>query len=160
MSMSLIQTINNWKRSALLLGLLPFIFLGTIFIVFGDDLSLLFSNENSTFHFLKLPNQLSAFKSNIELSRAVRALGRLSILLLNIIFVFWLCLQSAITYLKLSQQIAYKAELAIELFLIMMVYLFIISPANLLLYILGCLILSLHFALIIFYWIYQVRTQK
>lgn len=160
MKMSLIQTTNNWKRSFLLLGIIPVIFIGTIYIVYGYVFNPLFTEENSAINFLKLSNQFSLFESDIALPLIAKALGKLSVILLNVIFVLWLCFHISISYLKLSQQIAYKAELFIELLLITLLYLFIISPVSLLLYVLGCIVLILDLILIIFYWIYQLRTKR
>jgi hypothetical protein len=50
--------------------------------------------------------------------------------------------------------------LIIELLLITLLYLFIISPVNLILYVLGCIVLIMDLMLIIFYWIYQLRTKR
>ena len=160
MIMSLIQTTNNWKRSFLFLGIIPVIFIGTIYIVYGYVFNPFFTDEKSIINFLKLSNQFSLFESDISLPLITKTLGKLSVILLNIIFVLWLCFHITISYLKLSQQIAYKTELILELFLITLLYLFIISPINIILYVLGCIFLIADLALIIFYWIYQLRTKR
>ena len=160
--MSLILTTNNWKRSFLFLSMIPIVFIGIIYIIYGNVLNSILVDKNSIVYFCKLSNQYSLFKSNIELPLIVRFLGRLSIILLNTTFVLWLCFHIVISYLKLSQQLAYKTELLIELFLISLIYFFIISPSSIVLYILGCIVLLMDLVLILFYWIYeyQIRSNR
>ena len=159
MIMDLIQIVNNWKRSFLLLGIVPILFVGAIYIVYGDVFNPLFVGQGSIIDFFKLPNQLSLFESDIALPRVSNFLGKLSVISLNVIFLLWLCLHTIISYLKLSTQVAYKVELVIELLLISLLYFFSISPINVVFYVLGCILLVVNLALIILYWIYQLRTK-
>lgn len=158
--MSLIQITNNWKRSFLILSLIPIIFIGTIYVVYGYIFNPFFDVKNSFIDFIKLSNQLSLFNSNIALPTIVQLLGKLSVFFLIAIFCFWTIAHSVTIYLELSQQIANKVELILELFFIGIVYFFIISPVDILLYIIGCLVLILDLVLIIFYWIYELRAKR
>jgi hypothetical protein len=160
MKMSLIQTIINWKRSFLLLGIIPVIFIGVIYIVYGYVFNPFFTQGNTAINFLKLSNQFSLLNSAISIPQIVKIIGKLSTVFLYVIFVLWLCFHIIISYLKLSRQMAFKPELIVELILISLVYLIIISPLNILVYLLGCLVLLLNLALIIFYWIYQLRAKQ
>lgn len=157
--MSFIQSAKKWKLSFLILAMIPIIFIGVIYIVHGVAFNPFFY-EHSILDFLKLSNQFLLFESEINLPFVVKVIGESSLYLLNILFVLWLSLNFVVTYLKLSKQQACKAELVLEILLLSLIYYFIISPSNIVLFILGWVIIMVNIILITFYWIYQVKTKK
>lgn len=158
--MNLINITNNWKRTFFILSLVPIMLLGTIYIVYGEVFDPSFIDNNSITKFLKLGHQHSLFSSDIELPNIVKSIGVLLILTIRLLFLFWIVLFSIGSYSKLYEQMNSKLDSLLELIMICLIYFLFISPESILVYILGCLILILDLVLIIFYWIYQIRTKR
>jgi len=156
-NVKLIQEINNWKKTLLILSLLPIILLGIIFITYAGSFDVFFANTKTLTGFFRLSNQLLLFNSITSLPLIITSIARISILWLYITAFIWMSIFSVTTYLKLSYQLDFKIKLTIELLLISYIYLFIVSPTNIFLFILGCLILLANLVLIIFYWIYEFK---
>ena len=146
----------------LLLGvsLLAIIWIGVIYIIYGIELDPFFAKNVSFIEFFKLPNQFKFFSSCVLLPIVVNKLGYVSVIMLFITFTIWIFLFSIVSYLRLSQQIANKTELTLELILISLIYFFIVSPENIFLYIIGCIIIALNFVLVAIYQIYELRIKR
>ena len=155
--MNLLETASKWKRAFLILSMIPIILIGIVYIVYGSTFNSLIVENTTLLDFFKLSNQKTLFSSELSLPIIVMSLGNLSIITLYIIFLLWLCLHIIITYLKLSQHIGCKIDLIVELFIIALLYFFIISPQNIISYLLGCIILIIDLALIVIYWIYEIK---
>ncbi len=158
--MNLIQTTTNWKRSFLLMGIVPVIFIGTIYIVYGSAINSSFVENKSVFEIFKFSNQFYLFEMENALPSIVQILGRISIIILNFVFTAWLCLNILLSYLKLSKQEANQIDLFFELLLLVLVYLLFVSPSNLFLFILGCLVLVLNLSLIVVYLVYYKKQKQ
>ncbi len=158
--MNLIQTTTNWKRSFLLLGIIPIIFIGMIYIVYGPAINSSFFENKSVIEIFKFSSQLYLFEMENAFPTIAQILGRISIIILNFIFIAWLCLNILLSYLKLSKQEANEIDLFFELLLLVLVYFLFVSPSNLIIYILGCLILGLNLALIILYLVYFNKQRQ
>lgn len=158
--MSLLQAANKWKKVFLFLSIIPLILTSIIYIVYGYVFNTLFVENTSLIDFYKLGNQLILFSSETSLPLIVKSTGKLSILALYITFILWLCLHTIITYLKLSRHTGSKIDLIIELLIIAILYFLIISPISIISYLLGCIILIINLALIVIYWIYQIKDSN
>lgn len=158
--MSLLETTRKWKKIFLFISIIPLILTSIIYIVYGYVFNALFVENIFLIDFFKLSNQLVLFSSETSLPYIVRSIGKLSIVALYITFILWLCLHPVITYLKLSQHTGCKIDLIIELLVIALLYFLIISPISIISYILGCIILIINLALIVIYWIYQIKISN
>ena len=158
--MNLLEKASKWKRAFLILSMIPIILIGIVYIVYGSIFNSLIVENTTLLDFFKLSNQLTLFSSELSLPKIVKSLGNLSIITLYIIFLLWLCLHTIITYLKLSRHTGSKIDLIIELLVIALLYFLIISPISIISYILGCIILIINLALIVIYWIYQIKDSN
>lgn len=158
--MNLLEKASKWKRAFLILSMIPIILIGIVYIVYGSIFNSLIVENTTLLDFFKLSNQLTLFSSELSLPKIVKSLGNLSIITLYIIFLLWLCLHTIITYLKLSRHTGSKIDLIIELLVIALLYFLIISPISIISYILGCIILIINLALIVIYWIYQIKISN
>ena len=158
--MNLLEKASKWKRAFLILSMIPIILIGIVYIVYGSIFNSLIVENTTLLDFFKLSNQLTLFSSELSLPKIVKSLGNLSIITLYIIFLLWLCLHTIITYLKLSRHTGSKIDLIIELLIIAILYFLIISPISIISYLLGCIILIINLALIVIYWIYQMKDSN
>lgn len=158
--MNLIHIADRWKRFFLISSMIPIIFIGIIYIVYGKGFSLFFGNNNSLIYFGKFSLQSSLLDSNVELPIIVKLLGRSSMVLIKSLFSLWLIGHTITTYLKLANQVVSKVELILVLGFISMVYYFIISPSDTLFNIFGYSILVVNLLLIILYWIYDLMPKR
>lgn len=158
--MNLLETASKWKRAFLILSMIPIILIGIVYIVYGSIFNSLIVENTTLLDFFKLSNQLTLFSSELSLPIIVKSLCNFSIITLYIIFILWLCLHTIINYLKLSQHTGCKIDLIIELLIIAILYFLIISPISIISYLLGCIILIINLALIVIYWIYQIKDSN
>lgn len=158
--MNLLETASKWKRAFLILSMIPIILIGIVYIVYGSIFNSLIVENTTLLDFFKLSNQLTLFSSELSLPIIVKSLCNFSIITLYIIFILWLCLHTIINYLKLSQHTGCKIDLIIELLIIALLYFLIISPISIISYLLGCIILIINLALVVIYWIYQIKISN
>jgi|GEM_PF-6787170 len=155
-----IPIISSWKKSLLIISLVPILFLGFSFISYGFVFNPFFDKSNSFTTFFKLTNQFSLFKSDIGLPIVLKLIGRISIVTLYGLFISWVVLFTVSSYMKLSLQVANKVELILELALVSILYFFIVSPASILFYLLGLLVIVINLGLIVLYWIYALKAKR
>lgn len=159
--MKTIQILSNWKKSILIISLIPIIQLFITYTFYGPVYDIVLSKNTTLLEFFRLPYQLHNFDLlKNELPSIVRLLGQTSIFFLIILFVVWYFLFALGSYLQLYRQTAIKLDLVIELLIIASIYHFIIFPINVYIYNLGYIILAANFILILVYWIYDFKTKR
>ena len=158
--MNPLSILNNWKRVLLIVNIPAIVWIGIIYITFGSVFDPVFSEEATIVEIFNFPTQIAVFDSDISIPTVVKSIGHLSVMLLTIGFVLWLLSFTVLSYLRLSKQLPGKIELLIELLIITILYYFIVTPSNIIIALLGWSVLVLNFALITFYWIYQIQTKR
>mgnify|MGYP006422613005 CR=1 FL=1 len=151
---------RNWKLSLLVLSVVPVSFLGFIQIQYGWYLEPFERDTINVFDFLELSYQYSILNSGANLPTTVSVIGILSLKFLNIFYYLFFLFHFIAAYYKLKQQTANTLLLLLEWFLISLIFIFIISPENLISYIVSCLLLACDLALIISYWAYNIKTRN
>lgn len=160
MLLNLIKTLQGWKKSLLIISLVPILLLGFSIISYGIVFNPFFNESTSSLEFFKLPNLFSLFDSDIALPTALKIIGRSCAFSLNIIFLAWLILFTIKCYLELSRQIGNKIEFVIELIILSLIYFYFISPSSIVFFLLGLLLIVINFGLVILYWIYELKSKK
>lgn len=160
MSLNFIKRLQGWKKSLLIISLIPILLLGFSFICYGVVFNSFFTDNGSFIDFFKIPNLFSIFKSDIALPTIVKLIGSTSTILLSVLFIMWFVLFTITCYLKLSQQVDNKIELITELVIISLVYFYIIAPSSIVSFLLGLLLIVINLGLIVLYWIYELKAKK
>ena len=160
MLLNLIKTLQGWKKSLLIISLVPILLFGFSIISSGLVFNPFFNESTSSLEFFKLPNLFSLFDSDIALPTALKIIGRSCAFSLNIIFLAWLILFTIKCYLELSRQIGNKIEFVIELIILSLIYFYFISPSSIVFFLLGLLLIVINFGLVILYWIYELKSKK
>lgn len=160
MPLNFIKTLQGWKKSLLIISIIPILLLGFSFISYGVVFNPFFTESGSYIDFFKIPNLFSFFSSDVTLPTIVKIIGRTCTISLSVVFVIWIILFTITCYLKLSQQIGNKIELITELVIISLVYFYFISPSSVVSFLLGLLLIVINFGLIGLYWIYELKSKK
>ena len=150
---------RNWKLAIVILLTIPALLLGSIYIQYGCYMVSPSIENISALQFIKLPYQYSLFNSNVNLPPIVTMIGIISINILNILFYILFLIHVLSAYKRLEKQVANIPLLFMEWFVILLIYIFIISPDNIFYYILFLLFLLCDLALILSYWIYNVKGK-
>lgn len=152
---------RNWFiNNLILLLLLPLTAISIIFINYGNEIDKVLSINPLLFKLFQLKTQLTVLSYDLELPSHVKSLGYDSIIFLIILFFTWLFTHSIFCYLQLSQQSGSKARLVFETILLLLIFIFIVSPnLPLAIIVLGYSALAAQIILIALYWGYSLKQK-
>jgi len=158
--------LDNLKRNALILLIVPLVLIGVINITYGEYydaiIGLQYLEQTSIF---QLHNQLRIFKNDIPLSigrlpLVVRDIGYYSVLVIYIFLVVWIVTFSISNYLKLIYRKGYKILMLLELLFMVVVFTYSVKPGmGLIFSMLGYLIFFMFLTILLFYWLEEIRNR-
>lgn len=152
---------RNWLiNNLILLLILPLVVVSIIFINYGDVIEKVLSKNTALFKLFQLKTQLIVLSYDIEIPAHVKSLGYDSVIFLILIFYTWLLTHTFFCYLELSQQSGLKARLFFETILLLLIFIFIVSPnLPLAVIVLGYSALAAQIILIALYWGYSLKQK-
>lgn len=152
---------RNWLiNNLILLFILPLAVVSIIFINYGDVIDKVISKNTELFKLFQLKTQLKVLTYDIEIPVHVKSLGYDSVIFLILLFYTWLLTHTLYCYLELSQQSGSKARLVLETILLLLLFIFIVSPnLPLSIIVLGYSALAAQIILIALYWGYSLKQK-
>lgn len=152
---------RNWLiNNLILLLILPLTVVSIIFINYGDAVDKVLSKNQELLKLFQLKTQLIVLSYDIEIPTHVKSLGYDSVIFLILLFFTWLLTHSFYSYLQLSQQSGSKASLFFETSLLLVIFIFLVSPnLPLVIIVLGYSAISAQIMLIALYWGYSLKQK-
>jgi len=152
---------RNWLiNNLILLLILPLAVVSNIFINYGEVIDKVLSKNPVLFKLFQLNTQLIVLSYEIEMPSHIKNLGYDAIIFLILLFFTWLLTHSLFCYIKLSQQTGSKLRLFFETILLLLIFIFIVSPnMPLAIIVLGYSALAAQIILIGLYWGYSLKQK-
>lgn len=151
---------NRLIKNLLLLSLLPLTVLAVIFISYGEVIDKILSKNPELFKLFQFKTQLKVL-SEIKIPSHVKSLGYDSVIFIILLFFTWLLTHSLYCYLQLSHKAGSKALLFFETMLLLLIFIFIVSPhSSLIIIVLGYAFLAIQTILIGLYWGYSLKLNE
>jgi len=152
---------RNWLiNNLILLLILPLAVISIIFINYGDAIDKVLSKNPELFKLFQLKTQLLVLSYEIDMPSHIKSLGYDSVIFLFLLFFSWLLTHSFFCYLQLSQQSGSKARLLFETILLLLIFIFIVSPnLSLTIIVLGYSAIVAQIILIALYWGYSLKQK-
>jgi len=163
-----INLIDSYKKSFITFLILPLLFIGCIYISYGDFFDKIIMQQTEPLKFYQLQVQLEIFfqfdNSQVPiriLPLVTASIGYYSVISIYLIFTVWLVLFAISSYLKLSKRAGSKIIILLEAVLILAIYIISISPKlNFLLSIVGYIIISAVLVMLSLYWVYEIKLSN
>ncbi len=160
MNLQLIDSLTFIRK--ILLGLIYvfLIFIGCTLIIHGEAFDTFLAKENAESNFFTISNLTNAFNSQVTIPAVAKSIGTASILYLKVSFALWSVFFTCLIYLRLYFRMAIRIVFLIETSILLLVTFTFITTSSLFLFVLSLVLIAVDLALIILYWIYEIRTMK
>jgi len=152
---------RNWLiNNLIILIILPLTVTSIIFINYGDVIDKVLQNNPELFKLYQLKTQLKILSFDIEMPSHIKSLGYDSVIFLILLFFTWLLTHSFFCYTQLSQQLGSKARLFFETILLLLIFIYFVSPdLPLAVIVLGYSAVAAQIILIALYWAYSLKQK-
>jgi hypothetical protein len=152
---------RNWLiKNLILLLILPLTVISIIFINYGEVIEKILLKNPVLFDLFQLKTQLKVL-SEIDIPSQVKSLGYDSVIFIILIFFIWLFNHTLYCYLQLSYKTGSRVLLFFETILLLLLFIFIVSPHfSLLFIVLGYSLLAIQIILIGLYSVYSLKLKK
>ena len=153
---------RNWLiKNLVILLFLPLTVISTIFVIYGEVIDKLLTLNPELFKLFQLMTQLHVLSSELNIPAHIRSLGCDSIIFLILIYFVWLFTHSFYCYIQLTYQYGLKGLLFLETVLLLLIFIFIVSPSlPLMIAVLGYSIIAAQIILIGLYWRYSLSSKN
>jgi hypothetical protein len=158
---SIFLTFRNWfSKNLILLLILPLIINTIIFITNGEEIDKVITENSEFLKLFQLNTQLKVLNET-EIPYYVKSLGYDSVILIIVLFFIWLLNHTLYCYLQLSHKTGSKVLLVVETILLLLIFIFIVSPHfPLLIFVFGYALLAIQIILIALYWVYSLKFNE
>lgn len=151
---------NLVTQNLVLLLIFPWTVITFIFINYGDVIDKFLSLNQELFKLFQLKTQLKVL-SEIEIPSHIKSLGSDSVIYIILVYFTWLLTHSFYCYLQLSHKIGSKALLFFETLLLLIIYIFIVSPHfSSIIIVFGYAVIATQIILIGLYWGYSLKLKE
>lgn len=151
---------RNWfAKNMVLLLIFPLIVISFVFINYGEEIDKVLLRNPSLFKLFQLKTQLKVL-SEIEIPSHIKSLGYDSVIFIFILFFSWILTHSFYCYFQLSRNEGSKSLLFFETMLLLLIFIFIVSPhLSLMIIVIGYAFLAVQIILIGLYWGYSLKQK-
>ena len=160
--MDIIIEFRSWMgRNLIPFLVVPILIISMICIGYGEVINAFLKDHPELFKLYIIQNQISLFTSDIDLPGHIKVLGYDSAVFILLLFEFWLVLNLIYSYYSLSRSAKSLVEVSLHTFLVIVLYVFVITP-HLAFWMVftGYIILSVNCVIILLYLLYRTRFNK